>query len=168
MAIAISPAAARARALPGGRAGYPRLHPQSIPPAGPRRADPARSCSVSGAAELAAGNAEGSGGRNCGSGPPVQAAQEMLALPSRGDKREVGGRSHQKGGGSGAAARLAVPSLGWKPENVFCRNFSSGHPFLESLGSQQVASNGTLGRKASTTTALQIRTALQVLGTRSH
>lgn len=58
--------------------------------------------------------------------------------------------------------------LGWKLESVFWRNLSSGHSFLESLESQRVASYRTRGKKARTTTALQIRTSLQALGTRSH
>lgn len=90
-----------AGALPGGRAGYPRPHPPPIPPAWPRRADPASSCSVPGAAELAKSDAEGSGGRNWDSGTPVQAAQEMLLFSPPGTGGS-GGESHQKGGWSQA------------------------------------------------------------------
>lgn len=78
------------RSLVGGQGTRGRTHSQS-PPARPGTAEPARSCSIPGAAELAAGNAQGSGGRNWGSGPPVQAAQEMPVLSSRGDKRGLGG-----------------------------------------------------------------------------
>lgn len=70
------------------------------------------------------------------------------------------------GGWEGEAIRKEAGQaqlLGWKPESVFCWNLSSGHSFLESLESQQVASYRTQGKKARTTTALQIR-----LGTRSH
>lgn len=161
-----------AGALPGGRAGYPRPHPPPIPPAG--QGGQIRLAAAQFLGRLSWQRAmlrvpvagTGTPGRRfrpprkcCSSVPQGQAAVGAKATRKEAGRRRSWRRRLR-------AVGLAVPTMETQKRVLLESWFK---PFLlESLGTQQVASSRTWGKRAMTTATLQIRPSIQALGTRPH